>query len=111
MFSGPLLHIAGLVSGERGQSGLLETAGGLLVLLVHGVGPRLTGRLLALHLKLVLVIVTALCLPFTSLPPLHTKALSVSAVLPPEIFYILTKYFIFEAANVTSWPPCLCGLD
>ena len=90
MFSGPLLHIAGLVTGQARQPGLLQRgrdgAGGLLVLLVHGVGPRLTGGLVAVNLKLVLVIVTAVSLLLTGLPPLQTEALPVSAVLTPEIF-------------------------
>ena len=111
MFSGPLLHIAGLVAGEARQPGLLERGRdrtGTGVLLVHGVGSRLTGRLLALSLKLVVIIVSTVILLLTVLPPLLTEALPVSAVLTPEenIFYCKpTK------RNITSWPPCLCGRD
>ena len=87
MFSGPLLHIAGLVAGEAMQPGLLERGRdgtGAGVLLVHGVGSRLTGGLLALSLKLVVIIVSTVILLLTILPPLLTEALPVSAVLTPE---------------------------
>ena len=88
MFSGPLLHIAGLVAGEARQPGLLERGrdrtGTRVLLVLHGVGSRLTGRLLALSLKLVVVIVSTVILPLTILPPLLTEALPVSAVLTPE---------------------------
>ena len=87
MFSGPLLHIAGLVAGEARQPGLLERSRdgtGAGVLLVHGVGSRLTGGLLALSLKLVVIIVSAVILLITILPPLQTEALPLSTGLTPE---------------------------
>ena len=87
MFSGPLLHIAGLVAGKTGQPGLLQRGRdrtGARLLLVHGVGSRLTGRPVALNLKLVVIIVSTVILNLTILPPLLTKALPVSAVLAPK---------------------------
>ena len=88
MFSGPLLHIAGLVAGKARQPGLLQRGrdrtGARVLLLVHGVGSRLTGRLLALSLKLVVIIVSTVILLLTVLPPLLTEALSVPAALTPE---------------------------